>query len=72
MCGEPQQATPQTNPILRYWAKPTRSNAIKAKCAECMGCTVKATEPGFRVLIRDCGSSQCPLFPWRPYQVKVK
>lgn len=27
----------QTNPINKYREKPTRVNAIKAKCAECMG-----------------------------------
>ena len=65
-----QAKAPQTNPIARYWDKPTRANAIKAKCAECMGCTREAIEPGFRGLIRDCGSDGCPLFPWRPYQAK--
>lgn len=57
-----------TNPILKFEQKPTRGNAIKAKCAECMGCTKDAIEPGFRVLIRDCSSLSCPLYQFRPYR----
>lgn len=60
--------TPITNPLLKFEARPTRSNAIKAKCAECMGCTRDAIEPGFRVQVRDCTSRRCPLWAFRPYQ----
>ena len=38
----------EVNPIIRLRAKPSRTNAIKAKCAECMGCTA-VTERGFRI-----------------------
>ena len=57
-----------TNPILKYEQKPTRSHAIKAKCAECMGCTREQIEPGFRDLIKACGSKKCPLHKFRPYK----
>lgn len=59
---------PVTNPILKFDARPTRGNAIKAKCAECMGCSRDAIEPGFRSQIRDCTSRRCPLWAFRPYQ----
>ena len=62
---------PITNPLQKYMSKPTRGQAIKAKCAECMGCTVDVIEPGFRSLIRDCTSTSCPLHFFRPYQQKV-
>jgi len=62
---------PETNPIARYWAKPSRPNAVKAKCSECMGCTRQEIVPGFRSMIRDCASKNCPLHPWRPYQQKT-
>jgi hypothetical protein len=57
-----------TNPVIKYEQKPTRAYAIKAKCAECVGCTKEATEPGFRQLIKECASTECPLFRFRPYQ----
>jgi hypothetical protein len=60
-----------TNPLLKYMQKPTRGQAIKAKCAECVGCTVERIEPGFRSEIRDCTSRGCPLWPFRPYQAKA-
>lgn len=63
---------PESNPIKRFLIKPTRSSAIKAKCAECMGCTIDKIEPGFRSSIRECSSFSCPLFQFRPYQLKVK
>lgn len=59
-----------TNPLQKFMQKPTRGQAIKAKCAECMGCTAESAEPGFRGLIRDCTSRSCPLWTFRPYQAK--
>lgn len=61
---------PITNPIEKYHQKPTRGNAIKAMCAQCMGCTAERQEPGFRSDIRDCASEACPLWKFRPYQPK--
>ena len=63
-----ERAAPITNPLLKYDQKKTRSNAIRAKCAECMGCSRQAIEPGFRAMIRECTSFRCPLYEWRPYQ----
>ena len=61
----------EINPILRLRAKPSRVNAIKAKCAECMGCTADDVERGFRELIRACTSRACPLHSYRPYQANL-
>ena len=61
----------EINPILRLRAKPSRTNAIKAKCAECMGCTADRLERGFRELIRACTSKACPLHAYRPYQANL-
>ena len=58
----------ETNPIRKFRQTRTRGNAIKAKCAECMGCTVYHLERGFRDLIRACSSRDCPLHPFRPYR----
>lgn len=67
---EPIKQQPETNPLRKYMTKPTRGQAIKAKCAECVGCTLDAAEPGFRILIRNCTSTRCPLYVFRPYQAK--
>ena len=64
------QAETINNPIVRAEKTPTRGNAIKAMCAHCFGCTAQHLEPGFRDAIRDCSAPQCPLHPWRPFQVK--
>jgi len=58
------------NPIKRLQQRPTRSNAIKAMCAYCMGCTADYIEPGFRASIQGCTAPQCPLYTFRPYQDK--
>lgn len=63
-------ATPITNPLQKYAQRPTRGYAIRAKCAECVGCTVERTEPGYRQTIRDCMSKTCPLWVFRPYRAK--
>ncbi len=67
---ENTKAAPITNPILKFESKPTRAYAIKAMCAQCMGCTRENTEEGYRTLIKECKSSECPLFTFRPYQGK--
>lgn len=59
---------PETNPVRKFQENPTRSKAIHAMCATCMGCTEQAIEPGFRGMIRDCTSVKCPLHSFRPYQ----
>jgi len=59
------------NPLAKLASDPTtKSKAlrIKAKCAECMGCTPDTNESGFRRMIRECSSLTCPLHPIRPYQ----
>jgi len=65
-----EKQAPITNPILKYREKPTRAYAIKAMCAQCMGCTENHTEPGFRTLIKDCTSQSCPIHHFRPYKEK--
>jgi hypothetical protein len=59
---------PEINPVQKFRSNPSRSNAIRAKCAECMGCTDVQAESGFRELIRTCSSKACPLHAFRPYQ----
>jgi len=66
----------ETNPIKRYYAKPTRKNAIFGMCAYCVGCTAVEQnngqddhlEQGFRAYIGNCTALACPLYDWRPYQ----
>ena len=48
--------------------KTSRKLAINAMCANCMGCTSAYSEPGYRALIADCSSGECPLYEFRPYQ----
>ena len=59
------------NPILYHKLGPTRGNAIKAKCAERMGCTETHVERGFRDAIRACSSSGCLLHGFRPYRANL-
>ena len=67
-----QSGEPGTrNPILHHKLRPTRGNAIKAKCAECMGCADTHLELGFRELIRACSSWDCPLHAFRPYRANL-
>jgi len=62
----------QPNPILQYANKPnSRVAAIKAKCAECVGCSPDHLEKGFKESIYDCSSYSCPLHSFRPYQAKT-
>lgn len=75
MCGGNKPApvverkATESNPMVRFRdGKQTRSAAIKAMCAHCMGCTYTAIEPGFRASVRDCTSTGCPLHQFRPFQ----
>lgn len=56
------------NPIQQFMNKQTRQRAIKAKCAECVGCTPTHVEAGFKQTIHECTAKACPLFKFRPYQ----
>lgn len=62
----------QQNPVKRAIICSSRSNAIRAMCAHCMGCTLDQIEPGFRDSIRDCTSTQCPLCTVRPKVTNVE
>lgn len=64
------KASPETNPITKFRKKPTRGGAIKAMCAQCMGCDENSLEPGFRADIRDCANRGCALHQYRPFQRK--
>lgn len=66
---------PEFNPVARIAGKGKTASLrahINAKCAECMGCTPEAIEPGFIAEIKACSAPKCPLWPVRPYQVKRK
>jgi len=75
---KPRKKT-EVNPLKRHYAKPTRKSAIFAFCAHCMGCT--ATEQGngytdhmernYAKAIRQCSAPSCPLYRFRPFQVKA-
>ena len=57
------------NPILQFQSRPSsRAYAVKAKCAECVGCTQNHLEKGFKESISSCSSYSCPLHGFRPYQ----
>ena len=61
----------KSNPIEQFKELPfSRAYAIKAKCAECVGCTLNHIEKGFRESISSCSSYSCPLYRFRPYQPK--
>ena len=54
------------NPILHHKLRPTRGNAIKAKCAECMGCTEIHLERGFRAALEDyVGCNRSTIYRWQ-------
>lgn len=67
--GQPK-SVPEHNPIVKFNRAPTPHKAIRAKCAECHGCTPTHIEPGFKQSIRDCTAKQCPLHAFRPYQIR--
>ena len=56
------------NPVLRFANRPTYLNAIKAMCAQCVGCTETHLEKGFRKAIRACSSVDCPMHRYRPFR----
>ena len=57
------------NPIQQFDRHPlSRAYAVKAKCAECVGCTPNYLERGFKDSISSCSSYSCPLHGFRPYQ----
>jgi len=68
----------EMNPITRAVQKPSRKHAVNAMCAHCVECTASLQgngltdhlEAGFRVVIRNCVATHCPLHSWRPYQKK--
>ena len=51
-------------PIVDAMVKGSMSKAVKLKCIECSN--YQTSE------VRDCVILSCPLFPFRPYQKKVK
>jgi len=62
----------QVNPIRQLRNNPTsRAAAIKAKCAECVGCSLDHLEKGFRVSISECSSYSCQLHSLRPFRPKT-
>ena len=61
----------RSNPIEQFQSHPlSRAYAIRAKCAECVGCTPNHLEKGFKESISYCSSFSCPLHEFRPYQAK--
>ena len=61
----------RSNPIGQFRANPSsRAYAVKAKCAECVGCTPDHLEKGFKESISSCSSYSCPLHRFRPYQLE--
>ena len=61
----------RANPFKQLEGNPTsRTAAIKAKCAECVGCNKKHVERGFKESISSCSSYSCPLHRFRPYQAE--
>ena len=59
----------RSNPIEQFRARPSsRAYAVRAKCAECVGCTPDHLEKGFKETILSCSSESCPLHSFRPYQ----
>ena len=62
----------ENNPLRQFAANPnSRVAAMKAKCAECIGCTPDHMERGFRASISECSSYSCPLHSLRPFQAKT-
>ena len=58
-----------SNPIQQFTNNSgSRAYAMKAKCAECVGCTPNHLEKGFKESISSCSSYSCPLHELRPYQ----
>ena len=64
------KGTPEYNPVKKWENsdKTSRALAVKAKCAQCFGCTAEWMEPGFRDDIKNCTDKSCTLFNFRPYK----
>jgi hypothetical protein len=59
----------RNNPLQQFHINSSsRAYAVKAKCAECVGCTPNYLERGFKESISSCSSYSCPLHGFRPYQ----
>ena len=59
----------RNNPLQQFHINSSsRAYAVKAKCAECVGCTPNHLERGFKESISSCSSYSCPLHRFRPYQ----
>ena len=50
------------NPFRKAYARRSATQAIKAMCLDCLQFDKKA--------IRECTAPRCPLWRYRPYQVK--
>lgn len=65
--------TEQKNPYQKWLENDTRKTAIAAFCLMCMGTDDPDNPiPSYRSLIKECGSTKCPLYNWRPYKPGVK
>lgn len=61
----------EPNPLRQLRMNPrSKALAIKAKCAECVGCSYSHLETGFKESISACSSYSCPLHLFRPYRPK--
>lgn len=69
----PEKKMPERNPVAAWEKsnKNSRALAVKAKCAECMGCNKDHREPGFAIEVKKCTTQSCPLWVFRPYQEKA-
>ena len=68
--GLPRPTKPaEMNPVVRNADnRGSRTLAIHAFCAHCMGCTSDWQEPGWRNEVRNCTSTTCPLWHFRPFK----
>jgi len=59
----------EQNLIRQFVANPTSHKAaIKAKCAECFGCSSNHLERGFRASVSECLSYSYPLHSFGSFQ----
>lgn len=60
----------EKNPVKKWHDgdKKSKTLAIKAMCAACMGCEYGRAEPGWRKLVAECSAPHCPLHAVRPYK----
>jgi hypothetical protein len=60
----------EQNPVVRNIGNTSsRTLAIHAMCAHCMGCTREHVEQGWRNEVDHCSAQHCPLFEFRPRRV---